>query len=262
MIESAYSKFHKFSHNFTNLSGEILRKEFYKAHNIDVKDDKSFVTDIDFKIEKLFLDMISKEFPSHGVLGEEFGNKNPHSEIKWIIDPLDGTNNFIAGKPIFGTLLSLVEKGKNVLGLIDIPILNERWSGASGLIVKKNNIIIEKKTENKALSECIVSSTSMLMFDEDHIETIRNIYDSSKFCVFGTDCYGYGLLISGKIDLIIEADLRPWDFMSHAYLVEEIGGIMTDWSGKKLDTNSDGKVIAARSKKSHEQALNLLSKLR
>tara|TARA_B100000989_G_C19529822_1_gene468962 strand:+ start:2125 stop:2907 length:783 start_codon:yes stop_codon:yes gene_type:complete len=259
MIKNEFLKYHNFSNNFVNKSGQILKKEFHSVQSINIKNDKSFVTEIDIKIEKLFRDMISKEFPDHGVLGEEFGDTNPKSEIKWIIDPLDGTNNFIAGKPLFGTLLSLTKNGTNVLGMIDIPVLNERWSGTVGVDIKKNNTVIEKKVENKELSECIVSSTSMLMFEKKHLNKIKKIYELSKMCIFGMDCYGYGLLISGKIDMIIEENLQPWDFMSHAYLIQEIGGIITDWSGKKLDINSDGKVLAARSKKSHDQVLKLLS---
>ena len=100
------------------------------------------------------------------------------------------------------------------------------------------------------------------MFDENHVEIIKNIYKQVKFPIFGTDCYAYGLLLSDKIDMIIEANMKPWDYMAQVTLIKEAGGIISDWSGKPLTTKSDGKVIAAKSKKSYSQAMVYLNKIK
>ena len=99
------------------------------------------------------------------------------------------------------------------------------------------------------------------MFNDEHSKVIKKIYEKVKFPVFGTDCYAYGLLLSGKIDLIIEANMRPWDYMAQVPLIEEAGGIITDWKGDSLNLESCGQVIASQSKSSHEEALNYLSKI-
>ena len=97
-----------FLNNFADESGKILKKKFDESFKIDIKNDGSMVTEVDRMIENLFLEKIKEEFSDHGVLGEEFGSYNKDSKFKWIIDPLDGTHSFIAGKPLFGTLICLM----------------------------------------------------------------------------------------------------------------------------------------------------------
>ena len=251
-----------FLNNFADESGEILRKKFNESFQINIKDDGSMVTEVDQMIETLFLEKIKKKFNGHGVLGEEYGSYNKNSEFKWIIDPLDGTHSFISGKPLFGTLICLTVKDIPTLGLIDIPILKERWIGGKNIAVKKNNSFSKINPIEKKLNECIVSSTSLLMFNEEHETIIKEIYEKVKFPVFGTDCYAYGLLISGKIDLIIEENMKPWDYMAQVPLIEEVGGIITDWNGDPLNVKSCGQVIASQSRRSHEEVLNYLSRIK
>ncbi|MDC3091460.1 hypothetical protein OA848_03645 [Rickettsiales bacterium] len=251
-----------FANNFADKSGKILKKKFEESFNIETKKDGSMVTEVDQQIEELFIKELKKEFPEHGVIGEEYGYQNPNSSHQWIIDPLDGTHSFIAGKPLFGTLLCLTIENIPILGLIDIPILNQRWKGLKGLGVKKNLDICKIDDDKKHLKDCILSSTSLLMFDSEHLEILKKIYEQVKFPIFGTDCYAYGLLLSGKIDLIIEANMKPWDYMAQVALIKEAGGIISDWSGSSLTTKSDGKVIAAKSEKSYSQAMIYLNKIK
>ena len=260
-MESSLNKYLDFANNFADKSGGILKKKFEESFNIETKNDGSMVTEVDRQIEELFIKELKRKFPEHGVLGEEFGSRKPNSSHQWIIDPLDGTHSFIAGKPLFGTLLCLTIEDIPSVGIVDIPILNERWQGAIGLGVKKNMNKC-KITDDKQLEDCILSSTSLLMFDENHAETIKKIYKQVKFPIFGTDCYAYGLLLSDKIDMIIEANMKPWDYMAQVTLIKEAGGIISDWSGKPLTTKSDGKVIAAKSEKSYSQAMVYLNKIK
>ena len=137
-MESSLNKYLDFANNFADKSGGILKKKFEESFNIETKNDGSMVTEVDRQIEELFIKELKRKFPEHGVLGEEFGSCKPNSSHQWIIDPLDGTHSFIAGKPLFGTLLCLTIEDIPSVGIVDIPILNERWQGAKGLGVKKN----------------------------------------------------------------------------------------------------------------------------
>ncbi len=255
-------KYLKFANNFADESRKILKKKFEENFSIEIKNDGSMVTEVDKEIESLFLKKLEKEFPDHGVVGEEYGKKNLDSNFLWVIDPLDGTHSFISGKPLFGTLLCLIIDNTPSLGIIDIPILEERWSGLKRHGVEKNNKNCLINSDDKNLNECILSSTSLLMFDQKHSDVIKKIYENVKFPVFGTDCYAYGLLISNKIDMIIEANLKPWDFLAQTALIEEAGGIITDWSGNPLSIHSDGKVIAAKSQKAYHQAISYLDNIK
>ena len=193
------------------------------------------------------------------MIGEEFGELNSDAEYIWVIDPLDGTHSFISGKPLFGTLISCLKDSKPILGLIDIPMLNQRWVGAENLGVYFNNTKCSRNIVEKKFSETIVTSTSMLMFDEKSLEKVKKIYSSSQFPVFGADCYAYGLLISGKIDLIVEANMKPWDYLAQVALINEVGGFISDWNGENLNLNSNGKVIASMDRNHHKKLINILS---
>ena len=252
----------EFANEFANKSGKILEKKFNENFSINGKDDGSFVTEVDIEIEKLFIKNVKKNFPSHGVIGEEFGSYNKSSDNIWVIDPLDGTHSFIAGKPLFGTLICLINNNIPSLGVLDMPILKERWFGGKNLGVKKNNRICRLSNKSIELSDSILSSTSLMMFNKECLETIKEIYKKVRFPIFGTDCYAYGLFLSGKIDMIIEENMKPWDYMAQVSLINEIGGIATDWSGKPLSIESNGQVIIARSQKSYSSAMKYLSKIK
>ncbi len=128
-----------FANSFANQSREILKSNYFKNFKIEKKIDGSLVTEIDKRIELLFRKRLNKEFPDHGIIGEEFGSEKTENEYVWIIDPLDGTHSFIAGKPLFGTLICCTKNKVPYLGVIDMPLLNQRWYGGAGLGVKMNN---------------------------------------------------------------------------------------------------------------------------
>ncbi len=250
----------KFAMNFADISKNILQKNYFRNFNVEEKKDGSLVTNIDKEIEEKFRLYLKKKFPEHGVIGEEFGYEKENNEYVWILDPLDGTHSFIAGKPLFGTLICCMKNNKPIIGLIDIPILNQRWFGGEKLGVKLNNKKCKKFQFRKKFNQTIMASTSLLMFDKKNLSAITDIYKKVKFPIFGTDCYAYGLLLSGKIDIIIEANMKPWDYMAQVALVKEVGGKMTDWNGEKLGINSDGKIIASNSINHHKKIVGFLKK--
>jgi len=251
----------EFANSFADMSREILKANYFKNFKIEKKIDGSLVTNIDKKIELLFRKKLKKVFPSHGVIGEEFESERIDSEYVWIIDPLDGTHSFISGKPLFGTLICCTKNNAPIIGIIDMPILNQRWYGGEGFGVKMNGKRCKYVKKNKKLNESIISSTSLLMFDDEHMNKIKEIYKKFRFPIFGTDCYAYGLLISGKIDLIIEANMKPWDYMAQVALIKEFGASITDWNGKELNVDSDGKVVASYGKNHHKKLLSFLKQI-
>ncbi len=248
----------KFANSFADKSRLILKNNYLKSFEVKKKNDGSFVTNIDKEIESLFRKLLKNKFPDHGVLGEEHGAENIDSDYLWIIDPLDGTHSFISGKPLFGTLVSCSKKNNPILGLIDIPIMGQRWYGGIGTGVYFNGKKCQKHKTKLKLQDCIISSTSTLMFDKKDNLKVKEIYNKTRFPIFGTDCYAYGLLLLGKLDLIVEANLKPWDFMAQIPLIEELGGYISDWEGKKLGINSNGKVIASMNNNHHKKLINFL----
>ena len=216
-MDSSQVKLLEFANSFADKSREMLKKNYFKKFKIEKKKDGTHVTNIDKKIEILFREKLKKKFPTHGIIGEEYGNEKDNSSHVWVIDPLDGTHNFIVGKPLFGTLISCLIDGIPKIGVIDIPILNQRWHGGINLGVKLNQkkcMLLKKK---KVFGELIVSSTSFFMFEELHQNKIKEIYAKARFPIFGTDCYSYGLLLSEKIDLIVEANMKPWDYLARLH---------------------------------------------
>jgi len=147
----------KFANAFADISKSILKKYYFKNFKIEEKNDGTLVTEIDKKIESKFRRLLKKKFPSHGVIGEEFESYQDENEYVWIIDPLDGTHSFISGKPLFGTLISCMKNKVPIIGLIDIPIMNQRWFGAKGFGVKLNNKKCKIKKVKKKFSDLVMS---------------------------------------------------------------------------------------------------------
>ena len=237
---------------------EITLSYFKTGINIDTKDDASPVTIADREAERVIREMINDEFPDHGILGEEYGSENIDAEWVWVLDPIDGTAGFVTGKPLFGTLVALAHGGKPVLGAIDTPAMNERWIGYDGAPTTMNgNPVTVRACER--LSDAWLYATTPDMFIGPDKLAFEKLSAGSKRTNYGADCYAYGLLASGHVDIVCEASLGTYDYMALAPVVTGAGGIMTDWDGSPLEINSDGRVIAAGSKNIHGVALEKLN---
>lgn len=137
--------------------------------------------------------------------------------------------------------------------------MNQRWYGGKKLGVKLNGKKCKINRKKKEFNKLIISSTSPLMFNNNEQKNLKRIYKKVWFPVFGTDCYAYGLLLSGKLDLIVEANMKPWDYMAQVPLIKELGGIISDWNGKELTINSNGKVVASYDVNHHKTILGFLN---
>ncbi len=202
--------------------------------------------------------MIERCFPDHGIVGEEFGRTGEDAEFVWVLDPIDGTKSFISGVPLFGTLIALTRTGRPILGVIDQPILRERWLGVAGRQSTLNGAAIRCRACPDVASATLFATTPDMFRGSDAAGFAR-VSSAVKLTRFGADCYAYGLLAAGFIDLVLEASLKPYDFCAIIPIVEGAGGIATDWRGAKLGLASDGRVLVAGDRGVHSAALALLN---
>jgi inositol-phosphate phosphatase/L-galactose 1-phosphate phosphatase/histidinol-phosphatase len=202
--------------------------------------------------------LIAARFPDHGIIGEEFGREREDAEFVWVLDPIDGTKSFISGVPLFGTLIALARRGRPILGIIDQPISRERWIGAAGRPTLFNGAPIHCRP-CPSLEAATLFATSPDMFRGGDAARFARVSAAVKLVRFGADCYAYGLLAHGFVDLVIEASLKPHDFSAMLPIIEGAGGIVSDWRGAKLTTASDGRLVAAGDRRTHEAALRLLA---
>lgn len=254
-------EFLSFAETLADASRAMLVEAARRSYRGEMKSDGSPVTPIDRAVEKRLREMIAEAYPDHGIAGEEYGEEHGESNLEsghvWVLDPIDGTKSFISGKPLFGTLIGLVHQGAPILGVIDHPALDERWIGARGEGSTFNGDPV-KARPCPGLGEAILFATSPFMFEGADADAFDRLCREVKYPLFGTDCYGYGLLASGFADLVVEAKLRPYDYVALVPVVEGAGGVMTDWGGRPLNLASDGRVIAAGDRRTHEECLKVL----
>lgn len=229
-------------------AGAAIRPFFRAACAQETKADASPVTEADRAAEAAIRALLAEHRPDDGIIGEEFGWEREAADRVWVLDPIDGTRAFIAGRPIFGTLIALMVEGRPVLGVIDQPIGCERWVGsAEG--ARYNGMPVRTRACAE-LAKASLATTSPHLFDGDDeqafLAVARAVSRGSlrQNLIYGGDCYNYGLLASGFLDLVIEAGLQLYDYAALVPVVEGAGGRMTDWDGNPLHASSDGRVIA------------------
>ncbi|MDE0947946.1 MAG: histidinol phosphate phosphatase, partial [Sphingobium sp.] len=206
-------------------------------------------TEADRAAEAAIRAILEKERPGDGIIGEEYGSVREDAERVWILDPIDGTRSFIAGRPIFGTLIALTQGGWPTVGLIDQPIARERWAGMSGQPTTFNGQPIRTRA-CRALEGAGIATTSPHLFADGDVPHYMALVAAvsggapRQGPVYGGDCYNYGLLASGFLDIVIESGLQSYDFAALVPVVEGAGGLMCDWNGEPLTADSDGHVLA------------------
>lgn len=233
---------------------------YFRNNNYDIisKEDESPVTLADRKVEEVIRQAIEKTYPTHSIKGEELGDTIHSSPYTWIIDPIDGTKSFISGMYTFGTLLALCYEDDIIFGMIDQPIIKDLWMAKKGEGCFFNGQRISSSL-TKSLKDSILTSTSPDLFTNDQLIKFRQVSNKSNVLQWGGDCYGFGLLANGQTDLVIEAGLQFHDLAAIIPIVQEAGGIVTNWSGEKINLNTDGTVVAASTKELHEETLSLLN---
>ncbi|HMK68849.1 MAG TPA: histidinol-phosphatase, partial [Stellaceae bacterium] len=216
---------------------------FRKGIAVDDKADLSPVTVADREAEAALRAAIERAYPADGILGEEYGALRLDARRVWVIDPIDGTKSFISGVPLFGTLIALVEDGEPVLGVIDQPISRERWIGARGHATTFCGAPVRTRA-CPMLGAATLYSTSPDMFQGSESESFGRLKSAVKLARFGADCYAYGLLAAGFIDVVVEASLKPYDYLAMVPVIEGAGGRIVDWEGRRLGLASGGRILA------------------
>ncbi|MGF1476210.1 MAG: histidinol-phosphatase [Geminicoccaceae bacterium] len=239
-------------------AGTVIRRHFRTSFEVANKADESPVTVADRMAEEVMRRLLAEERPQDGVFGEEFGHQAGSNGRLWVLDPIDGTRAFLVGKPIFGTLIALTVEGVPQLGVIDQPILRERWVGCRGETTSFCGRRATVRSCARLIEARFVTTTPEVFETTQEKAALDHMIAATASTSFGGDCYGYGLVASGYADLVVEAGLKPYDFLAIVPVIEGAGGTMTDWRGQPLSIESDGQVIAAGDGRVHREALELV----
>ncbi len=242
-------------------AGEIARGYFRQAIEIERKEDESPVTIADREAEAAMRALIAERFPDHGVVGEEHGSERAGADYVWVLDPIDGTKRFISGHVQFGALIALLHQGTPILGVIDMPAMGERWIGASGRPTTHRDRDGTRPARVRScatLAEATLFSTTPHMFPGADFDSFERVRKGVRQPMYGGECYAYGLLALGFVDLVIEATMGTYDYLPLVAVVEGAGGTITDWAGRPLTLESDGRVLSAGDTRAHAAAMTLL----
>jgi inositol-phosphate phosphatase/L-galactose 1-phosphate phosphatase/histidinol-phosphatase len=237
----------------------LVMRYFRSGVAIDEKADATPVTAADREAEAEMRRMIGDAFPGHGILGEEHGGLNLDASHVWVLDPIDGTKSFVTGKPLFGTLIALLREGTPIVGVIDMPALDERWIGVDGRPTTFNG----RPTRVRPcpdLDRAWLYASSPHMFPGADAEAFERLRLRCRAGIYGADCYAYGLLASGTVDLVCEATTQPHDYCALVPVVTGAGGVISDWHGRPLGLQSDGRVLAAGDPSMHATAREVLAR--
>ena len=246
-----------FANTLADKSEIIIMEYFRQKLNIERKNDDTPVTIADKKSEEIIRSLINKQYPDHGIIGEEYEGKNIDSEYIWVIDPIDGTRSFIAGHKDFGTLIALIHKTKPILGIINCPAHKERWIGIDGMPTTLNGDIVN--TSNIKHIDNSYTFTSGLYFEDKFFrKSFEKIIEKSNYYRFGGDCYMYGMLASGLIDIVVEDTLKIHDYMALIPVIEGAGGVVTDKKNQKITLQSDGSLLATANPELHKEVIGLM----
>lgn len=238
----------------------VIRPYFRAGVTADQKDDASPVTIADRSAEKAMRSLLAKRFPEHGILGEEFGHERAGARFCWVLDPVDGTRAFITGRPIFGTLVALLDQTRPVLGLIDQPITGERWIGQAGQPTSFTGGYGRAGCRPcPRLAEAELSCTSPELFSAAQAPRFERLRTAVRRTSWGGDCYAYGLLALGGIDAIVEPGMKLWDWAALVPVIEGAGGLVRSWTGEPLDPDGPGDVIAVGDPALMPQIISLLA---
>jgi inositol-phosphate phosphatase/L-galactose 1-phosphate phosphatase/histidinol-phosphatase len=243
--------------SLADTAGEILRRHFRTNSAVETKDDGTPVTPADREVEEVMRTAIEAAWPGHGIRGEEFRDHNAGAETVWVLDPIDGTKSFLAGVPLFTTLIAVVHRGVPVLGVIDQAVTRERWTGAAGLPTRLNGAP-QRVRACKSLDSAALHATGTDWCAPQDREAFERLRREAGTTRFSADAYAFGLLASGHLDLAVECELEPHDFCALVPVVEGAGGRITDWNGEALDPARPSRILAAGDAGLHERAMKVL----
>jgi len=252
--------FSSFVDQLASASGEIILPFFRTNLAIENKKPGGFdpVTVADRAAEEAMRGIIRKQFPEHGILGEEYGAEHADAEYVWVLDPIDGTKSFIAGMVAWGTLIGLMRFGEPVFGMMHQPFTRERFSGDGGAARYRGpggNRELRVRA-CASVSDALLHTTSPLLMNKSDRSDFVRVENAVKLSRYGGDCYAYCMLAAGQIDLIVETEIKPHDIVPLIPIIAGAGGIVTSWENGPPQTG--GRIVVAGDKRVHQAALEML----
>ena len=244
-----------FCRKLSDESGKIIKQYFRTEINVERKKDESPVTIADKKSEEIMRELIMKEFPDHGIIGEEFGKHNEDAEYKWILDPIDGTKSFITGTVTFGTLIALTQNNKPILGVINQPILNEFLIGDNDTAELNGKKVTMRECDNISQAT-LLASDHYMVGSFQNFEKFENLAKQVKLYRNWGDCFSYYLLSTGFADIMVDPIMNIWDLAALIPVVKGAGGEISDWHGNDAAT---GTSTIAANKKLHSAVVKMLN---
>lgn len=246
-----------FAHQLADAAHDLLAPAAALRPEVEVKSDRSFVTALDAQIETRLRELICQRFPSHGILGEEHGASGAGAELVWVLDPIDGTAPFIAGVPVFGTLIALAAAGQPLIGVMHLPVTRQRWEGVMGRDTKLNGHQVRARS-CASLGQAILTSSNPDFFSAAERPALDALRARTAWRIYGGCCMSYGLLAAGRTDVAIDTGFKVWDYAPFRPIIEGAGGVITDWHGQPLTLASGNQVLAAGHAQCHDDARRLI----
>ena len=244
-------------------SGDTILPFFRTALAVENKKAGGFdpVTAADRAAEQAMRALIRRNFPDHGILGEEYGTEHADAEYVWALDPIDGTKSFITGMVAWGTLIGLMRFGEPVFGMMHQPFTRERFSGDGGAATYrgpsgKRDLRVRACA---SLNDAILSTTSPLLMNDADRTAFGKLENAVKLSRYGGDCYAYCMLAAGLIDLVVETEIKPYDIVAVIPIITGAGGVITTWENGPAQ--GGGRIVVAGDKSVHKAALDLLNKI-
>ena len=239
-------------------AGKLIREAAEHPLETEIKSDGSPVTDVDKATEDCIRAIIAERHPSHGIIGEEHEPLFPDAELVWVIDPIDGTLPFLAGIPVFGTLIALMQGNRPVLGIIDMPMTGERWVGQRGKQTLRNGKPVRTRACND-LSMALMSTSNQDFYGPEDIDVLTRMKAATRLAVYGGSCMSYAQLATGRIDVGFDVRFGIHDYLALVTVIEGAGGVISAWSGEPLGLHSGDRLVAAGDPRVHEQALRIIA---
>lgn len=247
-----------FAHRLAELARAEIRPHFRTGFDVISKADASPVTIADRNAEAAMRKAIEAQYPDHGIFGEEFGPVRTDAAWQWILDPIDGTKSFVSGLPIFGTLIALTFENRPVLGVIDQPIMADRWIGAVGRPTEFNGKPARTNAQ-RGLSDAVLMTTYVDSFSEAELAAFTKLRKACRINRMSGDCIAYAMLASGFADIAMDGRMQPYDYAALVPVITGAGGVITDWEGQPLDMRGRSRALAAANPALHRAAMQYLS---
>ena len=261
---SRLAEFDAFLVELNRAAADVILPLFRGDHGLLNKLERGFdpVTEADKGAERAIRALISQRYPDHGVIGEEYGEDRPDAEFVWVLDPVDGTRAFIAGLPLWCTLIGLRREGRPVLGSIGQSYLGELYIGHAGgsrLVTPGGERPLAVRPCPRLTDAVIATTDPEGCFDGAELGAWTQVRAAARLARLGCDAYAYAMVAAGTMDLVVEAGLKSWDIEAAIPLIAGAGGLTTDWRGEPVGQHG-GQIAIAGDRACLEAALVALKR--